>query len=278
MLYTANRMSFLWVSGGLLLKRNIVFTLILLCFSACDAGSPEEYVVDCDGGMCRVPEGPFWMGCNESLDDECLSNEFPGREVTVDAFYMDVHEVTRSAYLSCVDAEACTVSSCEWDPADTEDLPAVCVDWFQASAYCAWAGKRLPTEAEWEKAARGVDGRKYPWGQAEPSCDLAAMPGCTRKVVAPCGHSPAGDSPYGLCDMAGNAWEWTSDRYDENYYGVAPSTNPRGPETGTSRVRRGGSFQGGGYDPARVSLRGSLEPSSSGYENVGFRCAASRSN
>ena len=239
----------------------------------CQSGQCLENVVS--GEMVLIPAGPFWMGCNSAVDNDCYSDESPYHEVTLSGYYMDKTEVTQSAYRECVDAGVCDTPTCDWDPAGTPNRPVVCVNWTQAGEYCAWAGKRLPTEAEWEKAARGTDGRKYPWGNEDATCEYAVMDdggnGCgTDSTWNVCGKSPAGDSPYGLCDMSGNVWEWVSDWYDSGYYTNSPASNPTGPVSGSYRVRRGGSF--GYYDyNLRASNRYDYDPSVYSYA-LGFRC------
>ena len=232
--------------------------------------------------MVPVPAGPFQMGCNEAVDGDCDSDELPYHEVTLDAYEIDETEVTVAAYAACVQAGACAepdtgYNGCNWGAADRAEHPVNCVDWGQAGAYCAWAGKRLPTEAEWEKAARGTDGRRYPWGNATASCDFAVMydggVGCGTGTTWPVGSKPAGASPCGALDMAGNVWEWVADRYDSGYYASSPETNPQGPSSGSDRVGRGGGF---GYDAAalRVSNRDYAPPGYAGG-GLGFRCARS---
>ena len=230
------------------------------------------------GEMKLVASGSFWMGCNTTVDSECQSDESPYHQVTLSGYYMDKTEVTQAEYKKCVDAGECDTPSCDWDPTGTPNRPVVCVTWSQAGEYCVWAGKRLPTEAEWEKAARGTDGRKYPWGNETATCDYAVMYdgswGCgTGSTWDVCGKSPAGDSPYGLCDMAGNVYEWVSDWYDSGYYTNSQASNPTGPVSGSLRVVRGGSFDyhAGYYYYLRASFRFGDSPSDvSG--NLGFRC------
>ena len=222
------------------------------------------------GEMKLVASGSFWMGCNEAVDTLCESNESPYHEVTLSGYYMDRTEVTQGEYKKCVDAGECDTPSCDWDPTGTPNRPVVCVTWSQAGEYCVWAGKRLPTEAEWEKAARGTDGRKYPWGNETATCDYAVMYGCPGDAMDVCSKSPSGDSPYGLCDMAGNVWEWVSDWYDSGYYANSPASNPTGPVSGSGRVLRGGSFYHY-YFNLRASSRAGINPSGV-YDYLGFRC------
>jgi len=226
--------------------------------------------------MKLVASGSFWMGCNTTVDSECQSDESPYHQVTLSGYYMDKTEVTQAEYKKCVDAGECDTPSCDWDPTGTPNRPVVCVTWSQAGEYCVWAGKRLPTEAEWEKAARGTDGRKYPWGNETATCDYAVMYdgswGCgTGSTWDVCGKSPAGDSPYGLCDMAGNVYEWVSDWYDSGYYTNSQASNPTGPVSGSYRVLRGGSFVDHDYYYLRASTRYDYSPSAD-YYYLGFRC------
>jgi len=230
--------------------------------------------------MVYVPAGEFLMGspAGEGNDDE-----HPQHQVYLDGYWIDRTEVTNAQYGKCVEAGACRAASC----ADNGDFnraeqPVICVDWNQAAAYCQWAGGRLPTEAEWEKAASGTDGRTYPWGNQEATCQYAVMndgsgTGCGQGKTWPVGNKPAGASPYGALDMAGNVWEWGADWYGADYYSRSPARNPVGPDSGQYRVLRGGSWGGswnGDQDSVRAAYRGRYDPSNA-RDYIGCRCSVS---
>ncbi len=236
-----------------------------------------------------VPEGPFLMGASEE-DASADADEKPQHEVAVDAFWIDQYEVTHEAYARCVKAGACKPPRAVDGngfayayAAAIQDAPVVNVAWQDAVAYCAWAGKRLPTEAEWEKAARGNDGRLYPWGNDADAWHKAWY--CTGCVYdknnpdvlddfsrpASVGSFPAGVSPFGVFDMAGNVWEWVSDWYAENTYSQPEQVNPTGPASGNLRVRRGGSWTSAATD-LRATFRSASNPVSP-WIDTGFRCA-----
>jgi formylglycine-generating enzyme required for sulfatase activity len=227
----------------------------------------------------------FWMGCNEAVDNECNPDEKPYHEVNLDAFEIDKYEVTAGEYKACVDAGSCTAtnastgSACNYGVSGKESHPIDCVHWDKAKAYCEWAGKRLPTEAEWEKAARGTDGRKYPWGNDSPDCEHAVMEdssaggnGCGTGGTMPVGSKPKGVSPYGAEDMVGNVWEWVGDWYDWSYYASSPKDNPKGPGSGEDRVWRGGSWLYSRPGDLRASRRAWYGPGDWWFCG-GFRCA-----
>jgi formylglycine-generating enzyme required for sulfatase activity len=222
--------------------------------------------------MMLIPAGEFTMGSNTGDGDEK-----PVHKVYLDAYYMDKLEVTNVFYSACVSADACkppthkdafTRSSYYGNP-QYDDYPVVYVNWDMAKTYCEWRSARLPTEAEWEKAARGTDAPTYPWGQAV-ECQKANYQACI-DGTSPAGYFEDGKSPYGVYDMAGNVWEWVADWYSENYYGISLRSNPLGPDSGQARVMRGGSWTRSEYD-IRTSNRIRY---ASTYDNfdVGFRCA-----
>ena len=240
--------------------------------SAGSAGSAGAFDCTSSGAepaMVKVPAGPFDMGCNGALDADCLDDEKPSHEVTLSAFEIDETEVTQDQYAECVLAGTCDPPLCAWD-CSAKNYPAACVTWDQAKMYCAWAKKRLPTEAEWEKAARGTDGRKYPWGKKEPSCSEANMTGCGEKA-APVGSHSAGASPYGALDMAGNMVEMLEDFYDATYYQSSPLKDPKGPAQGKRFVGRGGGYKSKALWQ-RTSSRDWYDPPDFG-KPLGFRCA-----
>jgi len=246
-------------------------------------------------GMVLVPAGEFIMGmsaddafkeCQKYIGDKCQREwytcEEPVHKVYLDAYYIDKYEVTQAEYGQCVAAGECPANEKQEGFTGTRQ-PVVGVTWDDARSYCSWVGKRLPTEAEWEKAARGPDGRMYPWGNEFDGkranfCDKNCTYNWALKDLddgfaktAPVGSYPRGASPYGALDMAGNANEWVADWYQENYYRQTPDRNPRGPDTGTSRV-----FRGGGWlnSPSLLHLadRDNTNPSKRAM-NIGFRCA-----
>jgi formylglycine-generating enzyme required for sulfatase activity len=220
--------------------------------------------------MVKIPEGNFLMGCS-TLDPTCHQNEYPLHKVFLSSFEIDRFEVTNQYYADCVAHGVCTPPATTGsftrtayflDP-EFANYPVIAVTWYQANAYCSWQGKRLPTEAEWEKAARGPSGTPiFPWGNAAATCSLmnhlkSAGVFCVGDTT-PAGAYPTGVSPYGIIDMAGNVWEWVADWYDADYYFRYPvnswPANPAGPSSGLTKVIRGGAWDIGA-DGARNSRR-----------------------
>lgn len=275
--------------------------LPLLSQTSRGSGSPSR-----TEPMVLVPGGPFLMGTPAAME-RAPEEEKPQHQVTLPAFRIDRFEVTNAAYARFLeairDSHPVTCHSMEADdkdhtPRDTwwgdpewnaPEKPVVGVDWFDAYAYCAWAGKRLPTEAEWEKAARGEDGRRYSWGNEAPGTgrhgnfadeaarrvnpDWNVVRGYDDGFVhtAPVGSFPDGASPHGVHDMIGNVWEWVNDWFSEAAYTEGPRRHPRGPAEGQRRVLRGGSWDST-PNFLRAAVRYRHFP---GYRNnsFGFRCA-----
>jgi formylglycine-generating enzyme required for sulfatase activity len=224
--------------------------------------------------MVLVEEGNFSMGSNNGDADEK-----PIQSVYLDAYYIDKFEVTNALYQACVNAGACKppvnagsfTRSSYYGNAQYNDYPVVYVDWNMANAYCQWREARLPTEAQWEKAARGTDERTYPWGRGI-DCQKANYQGCINGT-SKTGAYESGKSLYGVYDMAGNVWEWVADWYSAEYYRSSPPFNPLGPDAGRARVLRGGSWNRDPYN-LRASNRLNYAPSYNNFD-AGFRCSSS---
>ncbi|MEP7120385.1 MAG: SUMF1/EgtB/PvdO family nonheme iron enzyme [Byssovorax sp.] len=277
---------------------------------------PQARTSGCPEGMILLPGGAFTMGADETYGD---SDERPAHEVELSAYCLDRTEVTVARYRACTDrvgsAPQCAVIApgedfkffdaqqlryydpfCNAGRTDREQHPVNCVDWNQASAFCRWAGGRLPTEAEWEYAARGRDKRRYPWGDEPPGPTLlngcgvecqasqgaAGIHGVDKMfegddgfvATAPVGSFPAGASPFGVQDLLGNVWEWTADW--KGPYSAERARNPHGPEEGspTERVIRGISSWGGEHAEYGLTARGGHVPTVR-LSVGGFRCARS---
>jgi formylglycine-generating enzyme required for sulfatase activity len=275
----------------------------LVAFPAHAELLPGRGIPQCPSGMIGIPTGTFQMGSTKAT-----AEELPVHAVTISAFCLDRTEVTLAAYRRCVASGACAENSptvhwpaiedvdrdfwstrCHGTRTDRDNHPVNCIDWDMARAYCTWAGKRLPTEAEWEYAARGTDGRTYPWGNDKPTPDHENACGteCATNdgynttptfgasdgfvATAPVGTFPRGASAFGLLDMGGNVWEWVEDWYQP--YAAGAVKNPQSPANGVGRVLRGGGYSGDTTDDHTMAVkRSQMEPSfrsSSG----GVRCA-----
>jgi formylglycine-generating enzyme required for sulfatase activity len=223
------------------------------------------------GPMVDVPAGTFFRGCDFFAGNNCPLDTFATtNQITLSAFAIDQHEVTQADYQLCVAAGSCDAPSDGYDPVQLANFPVVYVEWSDAVDFCTFARKRLPTEAEWEKAARGTEGPTYPWGEAAPTCLLANFSGCGGQATAVGIHT--GDaSPYGATEMAGNVFEWVADYYDSNYYTNSPATDPPGPTSGGDRVVRGGSFESNAT--ALRTFEREHESASKTDKAIGFRCA-----
>jgi serine/threonine-protein kinase len=270
--------------------------------AAVDHGSDDSAIEDvtddapttepCPSNMVRVPAGPVVVGSDPGEGD---TDEEPEHVVVLSEFCIDTFEVTNRDWLQCQAGGGCSrphasgsrtrlnyIGSPEFD-----DFPVINVDWNEATAYCAWVGKRLPTEAEWEKAARGgcevvapascgpEDERTYPWGDAAPDCTLANFVACVGDTTPVDAH-PAGASPYGAMNLADNVSEWVADWYAGSIYATCADgscVDPQGPPSGSERVHRGGSWEStAAYVRCANRFR---QVDGYSFDNLGFRCAAS---
>lgn len=218
------------------------------------------------GEMAWVPGGENVMG---TPSGEGFADEAPEHLVSLDGFWMDRTEVSVWQFQQ---SPLTLPRQPEWNWA--ADQPVVNVTWHEAARYCSWAGKRLPTEAEWERAARGDDARRFPWGNRFNVARVnSGMDGDGYTHAAPVGSLPEGASPWGILHLSGNVWEWVADWYGDDYYERSPAHAPQGPSHGSQRVTRGGSFEGRSATNVRAPVRLPLKASAR-RENVGFRCAS----
>jgi formylglycine-generating enzyme required for sulfatase activity len=286
----------------------LVFAIILLTSGAPAISSPAEFTSKDGAAMVLIQEGPFLRGSAEGQGD---ADEHPQRTITLSAFHIDKYEVTNRRYQAFLRAtqhrtpeHCCDPSYNLWRGTDIApkllDHPVVNVDWHDAVAYCTWEGKRLPTEAEWEKAARGIEGREYPWGNqhdrmrangvsywsgtdfgspeearawwgSENGSGVIATKGVQGILTVPVTELEKGATPTSLMHMAGNVWEWTADWYDPKSYENVEERNPKGPEGGEFKVHRGGSWLN--YRGLlRSAVRDGSRPTMRNH-GTGFRCA-----
>ena len=254
------------------------------------------------GEMALIPAGAFVMGADQGSE-----SHRPRRRVTLGAYLMDRYEVTNAQFRTFIDAKGYDRqdlwSSAGWQWRSRQGLaqrlrgrlgavgaaapsrlprywgdsrandarqPVVGVSWYEADAFCRFLGKRLPSEAEWEKAARGTDGRKFPWGETAEAGRANATEAKAERAM-PVGSFPTGASPYGVHDLVGNVAEWVSDWYAREYAKSAPAENPRGPHTGSRRAVRGGTWDDDAKD--QPVMRRSSEGPEERNRKLGFRCA-----
>jgi sulfatase modifying factor 1 len=276
------------LSGAVAVSTAMVVCCCLLV-SGCDRNPPDgEYVLTGTNAqgfkeylclrdssiMVRIPKGTFIMG------DTVNSDEMPVHSVYLGEYLIDKCEITNKQYKWFCDSTGTAYPN---DPhfsgmddyfLSFPDHPVVEVSWLDAAAYAAWAHKSIATEAQWEKAGRGTDARRYPWGNLEPDSTLCNMgDGDTFGYTSPVGQFAAGASFYGCMDLAGNVWEWCSDWYNSDYYAVSPGSNPTGPDSGYDRVAKGGSYNNGQSVWVRCAERYWGPESGGNHPALGFRCA-----
>lgn len=264
------------------LIHGLILSVMVAVFAA-GAELPQTATGKDGAPLRQIPAGEFLMGTSLSNRDGGR-DEYPDRRIFLDAFYLDAFEVTNGQYLEFIQAtghrppehprdKKLTLWQGTSVPVAFREHPVVNVDWYDAEAYCAWTGRRLPTEAEWERAARGTTGRRFPWGDAEPTRTLANYLNQWRGggALEPVGSHPQGASPEGVQDLQGNVWEWVADWYDPHYYEKGPIRNPKGPDTGTRKVIRGSGWESEA-PLLRSAHRLSSDPMNRNH-SLGFRCA-----
>jgi sulfatase modifying factor 1 len=252
-------------------------------FAAQQAALPKEIAGKDGAPLVLIPSGSYPMGVPTG-DRDGGRDEYPRHVIEITDFYLDKYEVTNARYLEFVKATNHRVPQNPknptrnlWEgigiPASLADRPVINVDWADADAYCKWAGRRLPREAEWEKAAKGNNDWRFPWGNVEPTDGHLNFnqKWVGEKTLMPVGSYEKGKSPYGVYDMAGNVWEWVNDWYDARYYEKSPDKNPPGPDSGEKKVIRGAGWQNE-TPTVRIFTRVDSDPTMRN-ESTGFRCA-----
>jgi formylglycine-generating enzyme required for sulfatase activity len=264
-----NLLRYIFVIVGIVISVLVALGLIARNPHFQTSSTDKNIISKVDGmELIYVPTGDFVMGSENGAADES-----PKHEIYLDAFWIDKTEVTNEMYRKCIKDGTCEMprSTLFINNQEFDDHPVVDVTWQDADNYCGWAGRQLPTEAQWEKAARGTDGRNYPWGNKwEDSFVNWAESRDNYRSTSPVGSFPDGASPYGALDMVGNVWEWVADWYGHDYYQFADSENPQGPINGFERAHRGGSWYD--YQPnLRAPNRDRNTPHFPDL-GIGFRC------
>jgi len=263
----------------------VLSTILSFTLASGASGTPAEKTESSSyPGMVLIPEGAFEMGSRRSLreldpvaifqaDRHMLGPEDPAHEVILDAYYIDLYEVANADYKKYLEATRTTTLPRYWEDTNFNQptQPVVGVTWKEAQVFCQWKNKRLPTEAEWEKAARGKRPVKYPWGNEEPDKTRLNFNNHIGKT-APVGSYPTGKSDYGVFDLSGNVAEWVKDWHFPEYYLFSPKENPPGPEKGHYKIIRGGNWKNNAED-VRLTYRNATVPKARS-KTVGFRCAA----
>lgn len=245
----------------------------------------EPEAIEIPEGMVLIPATRYTMGCDPEHNNgySCSNDELPQHDVSLSAFAIDIYEVTNAQYAACVAAGVCaapvaTASQAREDyftNAEYANFPMINVKWEEAQTYCRWAGKRLPTEAEWELAARGSTPKAYAWGDDTPDCTKAniyhdgTMTACVGDTVA-VGSYPDGASEFGVMDMTGNVWEWVADSYIEDFYSLSPIDNPLAEDANQVKSVRGGGWASN-WLASRLASRAYDLTFYSGLD-LGFRC------
>ena len=274
------------------MRKDVRLFFIALLFAVANVCNQPSLSSEPPEDMVLIPAGDFFMGADSQLAN---ADQKPLHNVYLDAFYIDKHEVTNAQYEEFILAGGYTKkkywTAAGWDFVQKHqivtplqygensvsmvpDHPVIGVSWYEANAYATWMGKRLPTEAEWEKAARGTKANLYPWGNETDFSKLSYFPHVTKLQAA--GSFPEGASPYGAMDMAGSVWEWCADWYSQDYYLKSPRKIPKGPNSGEHRVLRGG-----GWDSIRLQLRTDyryFDKEDRRSYDIGFRCAQDTPN